>query len=101
MVTNSQAGLEAAALGKPIITVGEAFYGALDFSEDAASLSELKVAISRALSETDRGRRQALQEQAVKFMYFYVYEYAIIRSAEAVVDKARWATSTSCGAVPG
>ena len=29
VVTNSQAGLEAAALGKPIITVGEAFYGAL------------------------------------------------------------------------
>ena len=97
---NSQAGLEAAALGKPLITVGEAFYSALEFCEVVSSPSELKVAVKQAIIENVHGKRQMLREQAVKFMYFYVYKYGMIRSANAVFDKARWTISSRCGALP-
>ena len=90
---NSQAGLEAAALGKPLIATGEGFYTGMDFCKDVHSVSELKGSLVEALAGQSGYTSDIPLEVAVKFMYFYVYQYGIPRSATSVRDKALWSAS--------
>lgn len=68
---NSTVGLEALLKGKPVITLGKAFYNVDGVVYHCADLSQLDKVLARALArENDR-------ELVDKFLYFLRYEYLV------------------------
>ncbi len=61
VTVNSQAGLEAAIRGKPVVVCGEAFYGGLDFTWDAPSPVYFDSAVQAAVRSGPAGTAVARQ----------------------------------------
>ncbi len=81
---NSQAGLEAAMQGVPVVVCGEAFYGGLGFTYDAISPSLLGLHLSDALelSEADKKQHQCA---ALEFGCIYFTKYCIAKTVDTIV----------------
>jgi hypothetical protein len=84
----SQAGLEMAMLGKPVVTVGEAFYGHKGFTWDISHPSALKSVVSDAcISSMDTSLRSRIQEQALEFAYALFFEELVADDLSENFDK--------------
>lgn len=68
---NSTVGIEALLKGKPVITLGKAFYNVDGIVRHCANLSQLPKVMARAL------RDEVDQELIDRFLYFLRYEYVI------------------------
>ncbi|HEY1096690.1 MAG TPA: hypothetical protein VGF14_05570, partial [Alphaproteobacteria bacterium] len=73
MTINSQIGLEAACMGKPVIVCGKCTYGESGFTNDVHNETELKEALQKVLSST----LQTDPARARKFFYSYTHYSAI------------------------
>ncbi len=82
---NSQAGLEAALLGKEVVLCGDAFYGALGFTHDAADAASLAFSLDRVLKEGVR-RNDGLRCR--KFFHIFTELYCIPKQEESVIALA-------------
>ena len=84
----SQAGLEMAMLGKPVVTVGEAFYGHKGFTWDISHPSAFKSVISDAcISSMDTSLRSRIQEKALEFAYALFFEELVADDLSENFDK--------------
>lgn len=79
---SSQAGLEAAIAGKPVILCGEAFYRGLGFTIDAASRADLHQIISQFDIATYRSEEPTTK--ARQFVYTFCKSYCISRSPRSL-----------------
>jgi len=93
---NSQAGLEAAALGKPLILAGRALYGGMGFSKEVRSVDELRSAIASGISKSGEMSVEA-HAIAIKLTYVFLFRYSISRKAVDIADLAAWAVEAHCG----
>jgi hypothetical protein len=81
---NSQAGLESAIRGKPVITCGRCFYAGHGFTEDVQDENELGVALSRRI---DIPQREIELRLAMSFFYIFFDKYCVQRQARALLSK--------------
>jgi hypothetical protein len=93
---NSQAGLEAAALGKPLILTGRALYGGMGFSKEVRNVDELRSAIASGISKSREISVEA-HAIAIKLTYVFLFKYSIPRKAVDIADLAAWAVEGCCG----
>lgn len=81
VTVNSQAGLEAALRGRPVVVCGEAFYGGLDFTADAPSPAYFDSAMQAA------GRFGPEQTAAARqFAYIFFEEYCREKNAHTLLQ---------------
>lgn len=75
VTVNSQAGLEAAVMGKPVILCGRSFYSSLGFTADAQTPEELDAILQRF--ESSRPEPTAVQDLARQFFHFYCQQFTV------------------------
>ena len=80
---NSQAGLEAAILGREVVLCGNAFYGTLGFTHEATDARSLEFVLDRVLRE---GLRLNNGPAARAFSHIFTEYYCLPKSAESVVQ---------------
>ncbi len=84
---NSQAGLEAAILGRPVVVAGSAFYGGLGFTSDCTGPAEVSASIECLLSSpSPSSERSSARLQAQRFFYAYLQGYCVPRNEQAVAE---------------
>ena len=84
---NSQTGLEAAAMKKPVITTATALYGGLGFSEEARNREELHHFMSKHLEKNlERGYTGLDFFSARGFLYVFLEKFCINRSADDIAN---------------
>ena len=95
---NSQAGLEAAAFGKPVVTCGKGFYTDLGFTLDAHHPDDLLHALTRALQTGE-----SLSMEARRFYTIFFTRYCVPYDAERLVallfDGSRRVSGTVSGSI--
>ena len=75
---NSQAGLEAAMIGKAVVVCGRCFYGGLGFTLDAPSPSLLPVRLEQAVEGVDANA-------AVQFGLIFYEKYCVEKSEDGLI----------------
>jgi len=84
---NSQTGLEAAAMKKPVITTATSLYGGLGFSEEARNREELYHFMSKHLEKNLRRGYTGPDFRAARgFLYIFLEKFCINRSADDIAD---------------
>ena len=81
VTVNSQAGLEAALRGRPVVVCGEALYGALDFTADAPSPDYFDSAMQAAAKFGPEQTATARQ-----FAYIFFEEYCREKNAHTLLQ---------------
>ena len=81
----SQAGLEAAMMGKPVIVAGRSFYSNLGFTHDALSPDQLPFALRDALASD----RTATETEARRFGLIFFEKYCIAKTELAMAQQMR------------
>jgi len=82
---SSQAGLEAAAMGKPVILAGRSFYSGGGFTHEAKCPEELLFHLHNALAP--RAAATAFDTlPAETFLYIYLWKAGIPRTGQGIVD---------------
>jgi len=94
---NSQSGLEAAALGTPVITLGDAFYDGLGFTLQAQDSAALKACLTEVLGLSDE-QRATRQDAAQRFFAAYHDQYLKPKTAAALVEAIRQRVSAETSA---
>lgn len=79
---NSQAGLEAAMIGKPVILCGDAFYGGLGFTYEVRHPENLATTLRVALRDG-----ATAPDTASSFVQIFYENYCLAKNANAVRDK--------------
>lgn len=85
VTTNSQAGLEALALGKEVLLCGNAFYGGLGFTHEAWSPNDLERFLDAVL---DQGIRLNVDAQAQVFFHIFTQYFCLPKAESSVVALA-------------
>jgi len=81
----SQAGLEAAVRGKEVVLCGQAFYGGLGFTHEAADDGTLAAALDAILA---RGQTRNRGSIAQRFFQIFLDRYCVPRTVESVAALA-------------
>ncbi len=84
VTVNSQAGLEAAIRGKPVVVCGDAFYGGLDFTCDAPGAVYFDSAMQAAVR-----REPETTVLARQFAYIFFEQYCREKNAHALLQLVR------------
>lgn len=79
---NSQAGLEALAMGKEVVICGDSFYGGLGMTHEATDPKELETCLRRVLVN-GVGKNQ--NDTAQRFFYNYLENYCVPKNEESVI----------------
>jgi hypothetical protein len=95
VTVNSQAGLEASLLEKPVIVCGRSFYAGIGFTFDCDQPDDLEHALRRAVAMTpqEHARRTAL---AKRFGAIYFSKYCVRKSAHniaLVIARRPWSSN--------
>lgn len=80
---NSQAGLEAAILGKEVVLCGDAFYGSLGFTHEATDARSLEFTLDRVLNEHLRINHGSA---AAKFYHIFTELYCQPKTHQGVIE---------------
>jgi hypothetical protein len=80
---NSQAGLEASLLGKPVVVCGRSFYGDIGFTFNCPAADSMTHILSRALN-TPRHERTEKSALARRFGAIYFTRYCRIKSVKNI-----------------
>lgn len=78
VTVNSQAGLEAAMLGKPVVTCGKAFYGNLGFTLDAPNSRIFSAVMNEA-------EKFVVPDSAVEFGYIFFEKFCKPKTTHSLV----------------
>ena len=79
---NSQAGLEAAAVGKPVVIGASCFYSGLGFAREAFTRALMEPALRQLISE---GAPPGVAD-ARRFLYIYFRKFCRNKSGQALAD---------------
>ena len=83
---NSQAGLEAAMIGKPVVVAGDAFFGNMGFTFDAPSPEYFDSVMSVAINERSSDEATKRNCLARKFAYIFFQKYCREKSIRGLTD---------------
>lgn len=79
---NSQAGLEAALLGKEVVLCGRAFYGGLGFTHEADDAASLARCVEQVVAH---GQRRNTDATARRFFHIFTELYCLPKSVESLL----------------
>lgn len=82
---NSQAGLEAAVMGKPVVICGRAFYDQAGFTQDGGNPSDLERALANAIENWSDEKHQL----ACSFFHVFTEHYCVKRSPGSIFKALR------------
>ena len=82
---SSQAGIEAALMGKDVILCGESFYRGLGFTIDVRDRADLRHTLKSYRTDPIRTRQHT--RHALRFFYSFCNHYCIERSTSALFNK--------------
>jgi hypothetical protein len=83
VTVNSQAGLEAAIMGVPVLVCGAAFYSGMNFTLDCIYEQEFEKALEIALKLTSQ-QKERFQGEARLFFFSFMNMYCVRKSASRV-----------------
>jgi len=84
ITVNSQAGLEAAVLGRPVLVHRNCFYGGIGFTREYSDREELHFQMQRAANSTRSGFDV---ERARKFLYCFYERFCLPKDEKLIVKK--------------
>lgn len=87
VTVNSQSGIEAAMLGKPVIICGHAYFKGLGFTHDCFDAEDLDYKLNRLLNHVDADKQEKVQKIAQKFFYIFMEKQCIPRDMKGFAQK--------------